>query len=134
MDSAARRTLTRVRFVSRGLDDSIRIPGTNRQFGLDPVFNLVPVGGNALGTLFSLYPVVEAYRLGVPRWTLLRMLVNVGLDALGGSIPVLGVLFDAVWKANERNVALLEGYLESGRARRESKRSFQGDDRVTGGW
>ena len=112
MDDRAHGALKRIRIVSRALDDSIRIPGTSRRIGLDPIVNLVPVGGNAVGTVLSLYPVVEAIRLGVPRRLLARMLVNVGIDAGGGAIPVVGVLFDAAWKANERNVALLEGHLD----------------------
>jgi len=104
--------LRRVRFASRLLDDAVRIPGTGRRVGLDPVVGLLPIAGDVLGLALSLYTVAEAARLGVPRRLLARMLVNAGVDAAGGSIPVAGILVDAAWKANARNVALIERHLE----------------------
>ncbi|MGM0590543.1 MAG: DUF4112 domain-containing protein [Halobacteriota archaeon] len=94
--------------VSHVLDNAFRVPGTNYRVGIDPLLGLVPVVGDAPATLMSAYIVVEAARLGAPRATLLRMLFNLLVDAVFGSIPVLGTLVDVVWKANARNVALLD--------------------------
>jgi hypothetical protein len=100
-----------VRTLARWLDDSLRLPGTKRRIGLDPILGLVPVVGDTVGLLLSGYIVFEARRLGVPRSLLGRMLANVAIETLVGSIPLLGDAFDAGWKANLRNVALLEGHV-----------------------
>jgi len=84
------------------------VPGTSVRFGLDPLFGLVPGLGDAVGALLAGWIFVEAIRLGAPRATLLRIAANIGLDALIGAVPVLGDVFDVVWKANLKNVALLE--------------------------
>jgi hypothetical protein len=101
-------TVERLHELSYYLDDLVRIPGTNYRVGLDPAVSLLPVVGDTVSAVLSAYVVVEAAALGVPRETLLRMLLNLFVDATLGSIPVVGDLFDAVWKANARNVALLE--------------------------
>jgi hypothetical protein len=103
VDEAAVR---RMEFVSRLLDESVRVPGTEFRIGLDPVLGLVPGAGDALAAAFSFYIVVESARLGVSYNTLLRMLANVAIDVAVGSVPVVGDLFDAFWKANVRNVEL----------------------------
>ena len=102
----------RSRTVSTLMDGAVRVPGTGFRVGIDPLLGLVPFGGDTVAFVLSLYPVVEAARLGLPRSTLARMLLNVGVDFLVGSVPVLGTLFDAVWKANERNVRLMERHLD----------------------
>ena len=109
-DEAA--TLERVRVFGWLLDDAIPIPGTDYRIGLDPVISVVPVAGDLVAALLSLYPVVEAYRLGVERKTLAKMLALVAVDAGVGSVPVLGSVFDAVWKANEWNVRTIERHVE----------------------
>ncbi|HET7323921.1 MAG TPA: DUF4112 domain-containing protein [Halococcus sp.] len=106
-----RAALERARRVGTLLDEAIRIPGIGYRVGIDPLIGLLPVSGDAVGAVLSLYIVAEAARLGIPQKTLIRMLVNVGIDTVGGSIPVAGSLLDAVWKANERNVSLLEDHL-----------------------
>ncbi len=108
-DTASR--IKRVRVLAKLLDNSISIPGTHWKFGLDAIIGLVPVIGDVMGAILSGYIVLEAARSEVPPFTLARMLVNVGIDALVGSIPGAGDLFDAVWKANIKNVALLEHHL-----------------------
>lgn len=100
--------MERVRVIADLLDEAIEIPGINYKIGLDPILGILPVGGDAVSAAISLYIVAEGARMGASRDTVLKMLFNVGLDAVIGSIPVLGTLIDAVWKANERNVALLE--------------------------
>ena len=106
-----RAALERARTASTLLDEAIRIPGIGYRVGIDPLIGLLPVSGDAVGAVLSLYIVAESARLGVPRETLARMVVNIAIDTAGGSIPIAGSLLDAVWKANERNVSLLEDHL-----------------------
>jgi hypothetical protein len=103
--------LKRSRTMAQLLDEAISIPGIGYRVGLDPLLSIAPVSGDAAGAALSLYIVAEAARLGVPPKTLLKMAGNVALDTVAGSVPVLGTLVDAVWKANKRNVALLEDHL-----------------------
>lgn len=103
--------LDRVRTVTRLLDEAVRIPGTDFRIGLDPVLSILPVAGDLAGALLSLYPILEAYRLGVPWRTLAAMVLLVAVDAVAGSVPVLGSVFDALWKANEWNYQLMERHL-----------------------
>lgn len=114
--------LRRLDSLSFLLDNSIRVPGTQARFGLDAVIGLIPGFGDAAGSLMSAYIVVQAARMGAPVPTLMRMLLNVGVETLAGAVPVAGDLFDAAFKANARNVALLRGELEArGSTRRSSK-------------
>lgn len=105
--------LRRTRSVARILDESVRVPGTNFRIGVDPVLGILPVSGDIVAALLSLYIVLEAARIGVPPRTLALMGFNIAVDAAVGSVPILGTLFDAVWKANVWNVALLEEQIES---------------------
>ena len=103
VDEAAVR---RMQVVAYALDDSIEIPGTNVRVGLDPLLGLLPVAGDAVSAAFSAYIILESARLGVPYSTLVRMVANVTIDFAVGSVPVIGDLFDAAWKANRRNLEL----------------------------
>lgn len=106
-----RAALARVRFVSRTLDNAIRIPGTTFRIGLDPILGILPGAGDAVSMAISLYVLFEAIRLGVPWLTIARMLAVLLVDAVIGSIPLLGPVFDAVFKANERNLATFEAHI-----------------------
>ncbi len=101
-------TLRRLRQVAWLVDGAFRIPGLRFRFGLNSLIGLVPGGGDAILGMISLYIVYEAYRLGVPRSKLLQMVGNIGLEVVGGSVPILGDLFDMALKANLRNIAILE--------------------------
>jgi hypothetical protein len=107
-DVAVARRLADLRRLSHYLDSAVRVPGTNRRIGLDPVLGLLPVVGDAPTTALSAYIVAEAAALGAPRATVARMVLNLLVDAVVGAVPLAGDLFDAVWKANERNVRLLD--------------------------
>jgi predicted aconitase with swiveling domain len=106
-----RAILQRARYIARFLDSSVRIPGTQIRFDADSILGIVPVIGDGLASLLSLYIVFEAVRAGVPRTTIVRMCLNIVLDGIVGSIPVVGSLFDVIWRANQRNVSLLERHL-----------------------
>jgi hypothetical protein len=98
--------------LSHLLDDWFRIPGTSVRFGLDGIIGLVPWAGDVLAGLASCIIVVAAWFRGVPYVTLLRMVVNLGIDIVIGAVPVLGDLFDIAWKANRRNYALMTRHLQ----------------------
>ena len=101
----------RIRALAQFLDNAIGIPGTSWKFGFDAIVGLIPVVGDLIGGLLSGYIILEAARAEVPTFTLARMLANVGIDTLVGSVPALGDLFDAAWKANIKNVELLEHHM-----------------------
>jgi hypothetical protein len=107
--------LKRIRLLSRLLDEQFRIPGTMYRVGLDGLLGLIPGIGDAAGALLSAYIVYEAIRLGAPSTVLLRMIANIGIDTVGGAIPVVGDIFDMAWKTNKKNAALLHAYLASQR-------------------
>ena len=104
----------RLRHLARLLDSAFRVPGTRWRVGFDGLLGLLPVAGDAVGLLLALWLVAEARRLGVPFGVLVRMLLNVLVDALVGSVPVAGDIFDFAFKANERNLRLLERHLDDG--------------------
>lgn len=108
-DPAAR--LARLRRLAWLLDGAMRVPFTRFRFGLNSVLGLAPWAGDTVLALFSLYIVHEAWAMGVPRPVLARMLGNVAIEAAGGAVPVLGDLFDVAFKANLRNLALIERHL-----------------------
>lgn len=100
---------TWARQLSRLLDGAIRIPGTELRIGLDPILGLLlPEVGDALTGVLSLTLLGVAFKERVPKLVLVRMLLNIALDATLGAIPVLGDAFDFAFKANEKNLALIE--------------------------
>jgi hypothetical protein len=101
--------------LSHILDDWFRVPGTSIRFGVDGIIGLVPGLGDILGGLASTIIVVAAWVRGVPYITLVRMVVNIGIEVLLGTVPVLGDLFDIAWKANRRNYALITRHLQQTR-------------------
>ncbi len=107
-DAEAAIALRRAQRVARLLDEQFRIPGTGYRIGYDAIVGLLPVVGDTLTLIVGLYPIIEGLRLGVRRRTVIRMLMNLGVDWLLGLIPVLDVVLDAAYKANMKNVRLLE--------------------------
>jgi hypothetical protein len=97
--------------LGRLMDSQFEIPGTGIRFGLDALIGLIPGLGDVAGGLVSLYIVGSAARYGVSRVTIARMALNLAGDALLGSLPVVGDLFDVGFKANNRNVALLQRHV-----------------------
>jgi Domain of unknown function (DUF4112) len=105
------KTLNRLKRLSRFMDAGWGIPGTKIRFGADSVLGLVPGGGDLVGMVISLYVVVKARELGAPNHLLLRMVGNVAIDTGLGSVPVLGDIFDVLFKSNIKNVDLLHEFL-----------------------
>ena len=106
------------------LDDSIPIPGTGYRIGVESILGLIPGAGDLAGGAFSLYILLQAARMGVPRPLLVRMGTNLVVDVVVGAVPVLGDLFDAGFKANLRNLALLERHVNRPVASTRSSRRF----------
>jgi len=102
--------LRRLDRLSQLLDNAFAIPGTRFRIGLDGIIGLIPGIGDAAGAVLSIYVILQAARLGLPVSALLRMLGNVAIETVVGAVPIVGDIFDIVWKANIRNMALLRGH------------------------
>jgi hypothetical protein len=89
------------------MDDLFRVPVLGWRFGLDALIGLVPALGDTTTSLVSFYILVSAVRYRVPKITLLRMALNIAIDYVVGSLPVVGDLADAWWKSNHMNIELL---------------------------
>lgn len=107
----ARTRLQRLQRLAWLIDGAFHLPGTRFRFGLNSVIGLLPVGGDAVLGAISLYIIYEAAQLGLPRHKLGRMLGNVAVEVVGGSVPILGDLFDMALKANLRNLAIIEAHV-----------------------
>jgi hypothetical protein len=114
----------RLNWLAWLLDSSIPIPGTRFTVGLDALIGLFPVVGDLVGVFLSSYILKEAAALGAPRSILLRMAFNVGVEGLVGMIPFAGDVFDAAFKANQRNVRLLNAHLDHPAQAKRSSRAF----------
>jgi len=117
--------------ISKWSDTVFEIPGLGWRFGLDPIIGLIPVAGDFATSLVSLYILSLAAEARVPRGTMLRMGLNVAIDYFVGSIPIVGNVFDFAWKANYRNMQLLERALAAPPAQRT--RQSQADWLILGG-
>ncbi len=122
-DKDAARRLALIRRLAWLVDGAARLPGTRFRFGLNSVIGLVPGGGDAVLAGLSLLIVWQAHKMGVPRAVLARMLANVGIEALGGAVPIAGDAFDVVFKANLRNLALVEAHLQRSRRSQAAEKS-----------
>lgn len=114
--------LRRVRRVARLMDDAVEIPFLGVRIGLDPLLGLLPGAGDVLGAAVGGWIVVTAARLGASASVVARMLLNVGVDALSGAVPLLGDLFDVAFKANRRNLDILEEHVLDPTATRRRSR------------
>jgi hypothetical protein len=103
-----------VEALARWLDYAFEMPGGFR-YGVGGFIGLIPGLGDILDALLSLYIVGRAVQLGVPRITIARMVVNVGIESLAGAVPFAGAVFDIVFKANRRNYRLLKSHLSESR-------------------
>ena len=104
--------LKRLQTVANLLDSAFVIPGTRQRVGIDAIIGLIPGLGDIATTLLSSYIIWEARNLGVSRFALTRMLANLGIHAAVGSLPLVGDLFDAFFRVNQRNMRILRAQLE----------------------
>lgn len=89
------------------LDDRFTIPGTGIRIGFDPLIGLVPGLGDLLGAVLSLVIVFAAIQRNLARVTVARMMFNIAIDTVVGTVPLLGDVFDVAWKSNRKNYNLL---------------------------
>jgi len=112
-------------------DTVFEVPGLGWRFGLDPIVGLIPIAGDLASALLSIYILALAAEMRVPRATMLRMGLNVAVDYFVGAIPLVGNIFDFAWKANHRNMQLLERQMAMPPEQRQ--RASTGDWLVLGG-
>ncbi|MEL0628299.1 DUF4112 domain-containing protein [Psychromonas aquatilis] len=113
MDAA----IKRLERFSKITDSNIGVPFTKFKFGIDAIIGLIPVAGDVVGVALSSYVLLEAHKVGAGKRTKLKMLINILIDFFGGLIPLFGDFFDAYFKANTRNTAILkEELIKQGKA------------------
>jgi Domain of unknown function (DUF4112) len=110
--AAQLRNLNRIRRISRLMDTAFKIPVLGIKVGWDPVLGLIPGLGDLIATAVSAYVIVLAARFRLPKGILAQMIFNIGLEAVVGTVPLVGDLFDAFYKSNVRNLKLLEAHLQ----------------------
>ncbi|MES2331793.1 MAG: DUF4112 domain-containing protein [Bacteroidota bacterium] len=115
MNSDQQRSLKQLAFLTKLMDSQFRIPGTDIRFGLDPLIGLIPGAGDFAGFVVSALMLSMLAKNGASGFVLARMVFNILLDALLGTIPVLGDIFDFTFKANQRNLRLLQEHYVEGR-------------------
>ena len=114
LQGADDRALVALRKWAYLLDSAFQVPGTRMRFGIDPIVGLIPGAGDLVTGFFSVMILLHSVRLRIPKVVIARMVVNAGLDLLAGAIPIAGDLFDAGYKANLKNLRLLERHAKRG--------------------
>lgn len=104
--------LNKIRKIAKILDSAIGIPGTKFRIGLDPILGLIPGGGDLIAGIISAYMIYLATRFGLEKREIFKMFKNVAIETAVGSVPIAGDIFDAYFKANMRNLEILEKHLE----------------------
>ncbi len=104
-----------IRRISQLLDSKFTIPSTSIKFGLDPLIGIIPGLGDLSSYIVSLMIIYTTRKHGASGKLMTKMLINSSVDAIIGSIPVIGVIFDVWFKANERNLRLTKEYYEEGK-------------------
>ena len=100
--------LLRLKLLGNRLDEIITIPGTKYKIGVDPIIGIFPVIGDLLGSIISIYIIYSGSKMGVSSQVIAKMSINLGIDFTVGLIPVFGDIFDMGWKANKKNIELIE--------------------------
>ncbi|WGF86822.1 DUF4112 domain-containing protein [Marinivivus vitaminiproducens] len=111
-------------WLAQLLDARWRLPGTEIRFGLDPIVGLIPGVGDAVMGAVGAYIIVEAHRRGVPKSVLLRMIANVGIDTVAGSVPIVGSIFDVGFRSHKKNFDLLRAHVASRPKRPQATSAF----------
>jgi len=107
------RRIQQLQAIAELLDGQFKLPGTNIEFGLDALIGLVPGIGDLVSGGISIWLIREAQRLGAPKWLIARMAWNVMVDVSIGAVPLVGDVFDAAWKANRKNMELLNRHFKN---------------------
>jgi hypothetical protein len=104
----AAKDIARAKKLATLMDSAFEVPWIRYRIGWDALLGLIPGVGDGLGAVLALYPLYVAVQWNLPAAVMSRMILNIGIDTLSGMIPVVGDIVDAGFKANLRNVALLE--------------------------
>ncbi|MBV9558495.1 MAG: DUF4112 domain-containing protein [Pseudolabrys sp.] len=113
-DNASRRAaLARIDALARLFDTAFMLPGTQIRFGVEAILRLIPGIGDAAASALSCYLLYEAHNFGVPSHIFARMVANVAIEGVVGAVPFLGDMFDVGFRANRRNVKILQEYLQA---------------------
>jgi uncharacterized membrane protein len=124
-EERGRRALEQLRTITLLSDQAFRVPGTRWRFGLDALIGLVPGLGDIVGAVIAMFAMNVARNLNAPPVVQMHLLSNIALDALVGIVPILGDLFDFAFKAQTRNLALLDAWVASpARTARRSRRGL----------
>jgi hypothetical protein len=116
------KNLQRIRKIANLLDTAIGIPGTKFRIGLDPILGLIPGGGDLIAALISAYMIYLATRFRLEKEEIGKMVGNVAIETIFGSIPLIGDIFDAYYKANIRNLEILENHLQKSNTKTEESK------------
>lgn len=113
--SKKEQALSRIRIMADLMDSRFRIPGTHIRFGLDPILSLLPVAGSTISYIIGAYLVIEMVLAGASGKVAVKMILNILVDAIFGAIPIIGVIPDIFYRANNRNFRLLQEHYAEGR-------------------
>ncbi|MFM8542194.1 MAG: DUF4112 domain-containing protein [Chakrabartia sp.] len=102
----------RIKAFERLMEGLFTLPGTKQRVGLDVLMDVLPIGGSAVAALIGSYLAWEARNLGMPKSAIVRMAGNIGVDALLGAIPIIGVIPDLFFRSNSRNLKLIKAHLD----------------------
>src|SRR5476651_1291256 len=111
-DQSKRAAVVRLDALARLFDTAFILPGTNIRFGVEAVMRLVPGVGDAAATALSCWLLYEAHRLDIPKHVFARMVANVAIEGVVGAVPFIGDMFDVGFRANRRNVKILQEHFE----------------------
>tara|TARA_B100000029_G_C17198758_1_gene823519 strand:+ start:162 stop:608 length:447 start_codon:yes stop_codon:yes gene_type:complete len=100
--------LLRLRRLSERLDETFTIPGTNYKIGIDPLIGAIPIIGDLIGAILSTYIIYSGIKMGASPKVVRKMVTNIVIEVIIGSPPLIGDVFDFFWKANKKNVELIE--------------------------
>ena len=112
-------SLARLEALAKMMDGAFVIPGTNIRMGIDGIVGFIPGVGDMISGVVSSYLIWEARQLGAPKWLIARIVANTAIDTVIGAIPVAGDVFDIMFRANQKNMALLRGHVEKRGYRRD---------------
>jgi hypothetical protein len=104
--------IRRMEMMAKLLDNAFVIPGTKQRVGIDAIIGLIPGLGDVATTLLSSYVIWEARNLGVSKIAIGRMLSNLAIHATVGAIPIVGDVFDAFFRVNQRNMRIVRAQLQ----------------------
>ena len=111
-DDSRRAAVERLDRLARLFDTAFILPGTNIRFGVEAVMRLVPGVGDAAASALSCWLLYEAHRLDIPKHVFARMVANVAIEGVVGAVPFIGDMFDVGFRANRRNVKILQEHFE----------------------